>query len=99
MDGGYADYVLADEQFIYAIPEAFGDQQAAPLLCAGIIGFRSLRLSGIASGGRLGLYGFGAAGHVAIQVARHWNVEMPVYVCHDATSAISAWRRSWAPHG
>jgi alcohol dehydrogenase, propanol-preferring len=52
--------------------------QAAPLLCAGIIGFRSLRLSGIQAGGRLGFYGFGAAAHVAIQVALHWNVE--VYV-------------------
>jgi len=78
VDGGYAEYVVAPEQFLYPIPESFPDQQAAPLLCAGIIGFRSLRLSGIAAGGRLGLYGFGAAGHVAIQVARHWDME--VYV-------------------
>jgi propanol-preferring alcohol dehydrogenase len=55
------------------------DVQAAPLLCAGIIGFRSLRLSAVPHGGRLGLYGFGAAAHVAIQVAHHWN--MSVYVC------------------
>src|SRR6185437_16289776 len=52
------------------------DLQAAPLLCAGIIGFRCLRLSGIERGGRLGIYGFGAAGHVAIQVARHWGIEV-----------------------
>jgi alcohol dehydrogenase, propanol-preferring len=76
VDGGYAEYAVAPQDFVYPIPDAFQDEQAAPLLCAGIIGFRSLRLSGIRSGGRLGLYGFGAAGHVAIQVARHWNVEV-----------------------
>jgi propanol-preferring alcohol dehydrogenase len=76
VDGGYAEYIVAPEDFIYGIPEGFPDEQAAPLLCAGIIGFRSLRLSGIKRGGRLGFYGFGAAAHVAIQVARHWNVEV-----------------------
>jgi len=79
VDGGYAEYTLAPEEFVYPIPAGFPDEQAAPLLCAGIIGFRSLRLSGIQSGGRLGFYGFGAAAHVAIQVARHWDVE--VYAC------------------
>ena len=79
VDGGYAEYTLAPEQFVYPIPDAFPDEQAAPLLCAGIIGFRSLRLSGIQPGGRLGLYGFGAAASVAIQVARHWKAE--VYAC------------------
>jgi propanol-preferring alcohol dehydrogenase len=74
VDGGYAEYIVAPEDFVYAIPEGFADEQAAPLLCAGIIGFRSLRLSGIEPGGRLGFYGFGAAAHIAIQVARHWNV-------------------------
>ncbi len=76
VDGGYAEYIVAREDFIYSIPDGFHDEQAAPLLCAGIIGFRSLRLSGIKAGGRLGFYGFGAAAHVAIQVARHWNVEV-----------------------
>jgi propanol-preferring alcohol dehydrogenase len=76
VDGGYAEYIVAPEDFVYAIPEDFPDEQAAPLLCAGIIGFRSLRMSGIKPGGRLGFYGFGAAAHVAIQVARHWNVEV-----------------------
>ena len=76
VDGGYADYIVAPQDFVYSIPERFPDEQAAPLLCAGIIGFRSLRLSGIKPGGRLGFYGFGAAAHVAIQVARHWNVEV-----------------------
>lgn len=76
VDGGYAEYAVAGEDFVYPIPEGFDDEQAAPLLCAGIIGFRSLRLSGIKKGGSLGLYGFGAAGHVAIQVARHWGAEV-----------------------
>jgi propanol-preferring alcohol dehydrogenase len=76
VDGGYAEYLVAPQDFVYAIPEGFPDEQAAPLLCAGIIGFRSLRLSGIKAGGRLGFYGFGAAGHVAIQVARHWGIEV-----------------------
>jgi propanol-preferring alcohol dehydrogenase len=74
VDGGYAEYAVAPEDFVYAIPEAFSNQQAAPLLCAGIIGFRCLRLSAIKAGGKLGFYGFGAAAHLAIQVALHWNV-------------------------
>lgn len=73
VDGGYAEYIIAPEDFVYAIPKQFADEQAAPLLCAGIIGFRSLRLSQIQSGGKLGFYGFGAAAHIAIQVARHWG--------------------------
>ncbi len=76
VDGGYAEYIVAPEDFVYALPTGFPDEQTAPLLCAGIIGFRSLRLSGIKAGGRLGFYGFGAAAHVAIQVARHWNVDV-----------------------
>jgi alcohol dehydrogenase, propanol-preferring len=79
VNGGYAEFTVAPADFVYAIPETFTDVEAAPLLCAGIIGFRSLRLSGITGkspGRRLGLYGFGAAAHVAIQVARHWNVEV-----------------------
>ena len=80
VDGGYAEYAVAPEKFAYAIPTAFSDQQAAPLLCAGIIGFRCLRLSGLEGdrgrGKRLGFYGFGSAAHVAIQVARHWGVEV-----------------------
>jgi propanol-preferring alcohol dehydrogenase len=76
IDGGYAEYITAAQDFVYSIPAEFPDEQAAPLLCAGIIGFRSLRLTGIKPGGRLGFYGFGAAAHLAIQVARHWNVEV-----------------------
>jgi propanol-preferring alcohol dehydrogenase len=76
VNGGYAEHIVAPEDFVYEIPAGFRDEQAAPLLCAGIIGFRSLRLSGIKPGGKLGFYGFGAAAHVAIQVARHWGVEV-----------------------
>jgi propanol-preferring alcohol dehydrogenase len=83
VDGGYAEYALADERFLYRIPDGFPDLHAAPLLCAGIIGFRSLRLSAIQPGGRLGLYGFGAAAHVAIQVARYWNVEVYAITRHE----------------
>ncbi|MGD0497947.1 MAG: zinc-dependent alcohol dehydrogenase family protein [Bryobacteraceae bacterium] len=75
-DGGYAEYAAAPEDFVYALPPGFDDVHVAPLLCAGIIGFRTLRLSGVEPGGKLGMYGFGAAAHVAIQVARHWNVEV-----------------------
>lgn len=76
VNGGYAEYAVAPEDFVYAISEQFSDEQAAPLLCAGIIGFRSLRLAGVKPGGRLALYGFGSAAHVAIQVARHGGVEV-----------------------
>ena len=76
VDGGYAEYIVAAESFVYPIPEGFSDMAAAPLLCAGIIGFRSLRVSAIQPDGALGLYGFGAAAHVAIQVARHWGVRV-----------------------
>jgi propanol-preferring alcohol dehydrogenase len=78
VDGGYAEYLTAPEAFVYPIPERFEDLHAAPLLCAGIIGFRCLRLADLGRGARLGLYGFGAAAHVAIQVARHWGID--VYV-------------------
>jgi propanol-preferring alcohol dehydrogenase len=78
-DGGYAQYSVAPEAFVYPIPDGFPDLAAAPLLCAGIIGFRAFRLSGIQAGGRLGLYGFGAAAHVLIQVARYRKIE--VFAC------------------
>jgi len=76
VDGGYAEFVVAPQDFVYALPEGFGDLHVAPLLCAGIIGFRTLRLSGVRPGGTLAMYGFGAAAHVAIQVARHWGISV-----------------------
>jgi alcohol dehydrogenase, propanol-preferring len=83
-DGGYAEAMVAPADFVYPLPPGFSDLDAAPLLCAGIIGFRALRLTGLPgppfswAGARLGLYGFGAAGHVAIQIARGRGAE--VYV-------------------
>ncbi|MGH9467604.1 MAG: zinc-dependent alcohol dehydrogenase family protein [Terriglobales bacterium] len=86
--GGYAESLLADAGFVYPIPDGLGDLDAAPLLCAGIIGYRCLRLAGMAAdgwkGARLGIYGFGAAGHLVMQLARARGAE--VYVCtrdHD----------------
>lgn len=78
VDGGYAEYAVVPAQFAYPIPAVFSDDEAAPLLCAGIIGYRALRMSGIKPGRRLGLYGFGASAHIAIQIARHWGCN--VYV-------------------
>jgi propanol-preferring alcohol dehydrogenase len=85
--GGYAQLAAVPEAFAYPIPDGFPDQQAAPLLCAGIIGFRALRLSSIKPGQRLGLYGFGASAHVTIQVARYWGCE--VYVVSRAASHLA----------
>jgi propanol-preferring alcohol dehydrogenase len=68
-DGGYAEHAVVDERFAYRIPDAFTDEQAAPLLCAGIIGYRALRRAELPPGGRLGIYGFGASAHLAAQVA------------------------------
>jgi len=81
VDGGFAEYVVADAAFTYRLPETMSDLEAAPLLCAGIIGYRCLEQTGILQwrGVRLGIYGFGAAGHVALQIARARGAE--VYVC------------------
>jgi propanol-preferring alcohol dehydrogenase len=76
VDGGYAEYAVVPARFAYLIPPIFSDEEAAPLLCAGIIGYRALRLSGIKPGQRLGLYGFGASAHIAIQIARHWGCQV-----------------------
>jgi len=78
-DGGYAEYAVVDEDYAYTIPSAFSDVEAAPLLCAGIIGYRALTLAAVRPGGRLGMYGFGSSAHVTIQIARARNLE--VYVC------------------
>jgi len=78
-DGGYAEYVLAEADHVYPIPGKMAAAAAAPLLCAGIIGYRALRLSGIQKGERLGLYGFGASAHIAIQIARYWDCQVFVF--------------------
>lgn len=77
-DGGYAEYVVAPEAFVYRLPDGFPDEQAAPLLCAGIIGYRALTLTGLTGGGRLGIYGFGGSAHVTIQVARARGTDVAV---------------------
>ena len=78
-NGGYADYMVVDEDFAYPLPPAFDDRHAAPLLCAGIIGYRSFRLSGARRGDRIGLYGFGASAHIVLQFARHLGCEVYVF--------------------
>jgi propanol-preferring alcohol dehydrogenase len=78
-DGGYAEATVVPEGFAHALPGSFTDIAAAPLLCAGVIGYRALRLSEIQPGGRLGLYGFGASAHIVIQIARHRGCEVDVF--------------------
>jgi alcohol dehydrogenase, propanol-preferring len=78
IDGGYADYTLADARYCLPLPDSIDDLHAAPLLCAGLIGFRALRMAGDAA--RLGLYGFGAAAHIVIQLARHEGREVHAFV-------------------
>jgi propanol-preferring alcohol dehydrogenase len=79
VDGGYAEQMLAEARFVYQLPDVFSDVEAAPLLCAGIIGYRALKLSEIQPGERLGLFGFGASAHLAIQVANAWRCEPYVF--------------------
>jgi len=86
-DGGYSEYAVAPARFVYRLPEQFSDLSAAPLLCAGIIGYRCLRQCRIDHwpGARLGLYGFGAAAHIAIQIARHRQAETYVFTRDRST--------------
>lgn len=78
VDGGYSEYTLVRSDFVYPLPKSLDDLHAAPLLCAGIIGFRSLRVAGVEQGERVGLFGFGASAHLALPVLQAWNCE--VYV-------------------
>lgn len=78
-DGGYADACLVDERFAYRLPETLADEQAAPLLCAGIIGYRALRCADVPAGGRLGIYGFGGSAHLTAQVALAQGLEVHVF--------------------
>jgi len=79
-DGGYAEYMVIAEDFAYPLPASFSDSQAAPLLCAGVIGYRTLRLAEITDGQIIGLYGFGASAHIVIQVIKHKFPNCPVFV-------------------
>ena len=78
VDGGYAEFCLVDEAFAYPLPDDLDDEQAAPLLCAGIIGYRALRIADVPPGGRLGLYGFGGSAHLTAQVALAQGLEVHV---------------------
>lgn len=98
-DGGYAEYAVVPEDFAYAIPEVFADTEAAPLLCAGIIGYRALKRCDLSRGGRLALYGFGSSAHVVLQIARHRGCE--VYVVSRAPAHLELARAlgaAWAVH-
>ncbi|MEW6718592.1 MAG: zinc-dependent alcohol dehydrogenase family protein [Chloroflexota bacterium] len=79
VDGGFGEFVLASAKYVLPLPEGISDEQTAPLLCAGIIGYRSLRKSDMLPGERLGLVGFGASAHLSIQVAHHWGCEVFVF--------------------
>jgi propanol-preferring alcohol dehydrogenase len=85
IDGGYAEYTLADERYCFAIPKEYDDVAAAPLLCAGLIGYRSLVMAGDAR--RLGIYGFGAAAHIVAQIARHQGREVYAFTRPGDTNA------------
>jgi propanol-preferring alcohol dehydrogenase len=78
IDGGFATHAIADARYVFALPESYSDEAAAPLLCAGLIGYRALKAAG--NGKKLGLYGFGAAAHIAIQVARSQGQEVHAFV-------------------
>ncbi|MCX6234096.1 MAG: zinc-dependent alcohol dehydrogenase family protein [Bacteroidetes bacterium] len=79
-NGGYAEYMVVNENYAHAIPEGFSDVEAAPLLCAGAVGYRSLKLSNLANGQNLGLTGFGASGHLVLKMVRHKFPDVKIYV-------------------
>ncbi|HZT12492.1 MAG TPA: zinc-binding alcohol dehydrogenase family protein [Candidatus Baltobacteraceae bacterium] len=89
-NGGYAELVSVRRDFTIALPPALSDEEAAPLLCAGIIGFRSLRVAGVQRGERVGLYGFGASAHLALQVLRAWDCEVYVATRGDRHRELAA---------
>jgi len=80
VNGGYAEYIVISEDFAYSVPERFSDSEAAPLLCAGVIGYRTLRLAEISDGQRIGLFGFGASAHIVIQIIKYKFPNSPVFV-------------------
>jgi propanol-preferring alcohol dehydrogenase len=88
-DGGYAEFAAVAEDFAYAIPDGIEPVHAAPLLCAGIIGYRALKRSDLQPGQRLGIYGFGASGHVTMQVALHWGCEVYVATRGDRHQVLA----------
>src|SRR5256714_76306 len=95
-DGGYAEYAVVDEAYAYGLPTGFDDEAAAPLLCAGIIGYRALRRAALPPGGRLGIYGFGASAHLSSQVAMaegatvHVLTRSPAPRCHPLDLGVAS---------
>lgn len=89
VNGGYAEFVVAPEAFAYPLPSDISTVHAAPLLCAGVIGFRALRLSEVRPGERLGLYGFGGSAHITIQIAVHWGCEVYVFTRSETHRALA----------
>ena len=89
VDGGYAEAMIVAESFAYLLPTGFSDLQAAPLLCAGIVGYRSFRLSNAQPGERVGLYGFGASAHLILQVAHHLGCEVYVFTRTEAHQQLA----------
>lgn len=90
VDGGYAEYALARADFVFPLPDGMDDLHAAPLLCAGIIGFRSLRVAGVEPGDRVGLFGFGASAHLAISVLQAWGCEVYVATRGESHRRLAA---------
>lgn len=88
-DGGFAEHAVVDERFAYRIPDAFDDETAAPLLCSGIIGYRALRRSRLPTGGRLGIYGFGASAHLTAQIALHEGATVHVLTRSEAARRLA----------
>ncbi len=89
VDGGYSDYCLADEAFVYALPDSVEDEQAAPLLCAGIIGYRALMAAAVPTGGKLGIYGFGGSAHLTAQIALHLGLRVHVLTRGEHNQALA----------
>lgn len=89
VDGGYAEYAVGDEAFCYALPSELDDEHVAPLLCAGIIGYRALRRAQLPAGGRLGIYGFGASAHITAQVAMHEGAKVHVLTRSDQARRLA----------
>ena len=89
-DGGYADACVVDERYAYRLPEGLSDEQAAPLLCAGIIGYRALRCAAVPPGGRLGIYGFGGSAHLTAQVAHAQGMRVHVFTRGEHNRALAA---------
>jgi alcohol dehydrogenase, propanol-preferring len=89
VDGGYADFCVADERFVYPLPAQLSDEQAAPMLCAGIIGYRALRRAEVRPGGALGIYGFGGSAHLTAQLAKHEGLRVHVLTRGERNRALA----------